>query len=117
MKTCGVFHYNSTNAVYPRLEFSTKMIKQHMYRAGVSNTWHATALKVARELSPYFINMLQCNFKYRYSPLLQYRTNKIGFWFSQFLLVYPDSRHMRSETEISAKPQTGFASATKFDLL
>ena len=44
----------------------------HLSKAGVSNTWHAcqmwhaTTLKVARELLPYFINMLQCNFKYRF---------------------------------------------------
>ena len=40
--------------------------------AGVSNTWHAcqmwhaTTLKVARALWPYFMKMLQCNFKYRF---------------------------------------------------
>ena len=39
-------------------------------RSGVSNTWHAcqiwhaTTLKVACELLPYFVNMLQYNFKY-----------------------------------------------------
>ena len=48
------------------------------------------------------------------SLLLRYRTNKISLRLSQFLLVYPDSRRMRCE---AARPQTSFASATKYDLL
>ena len=51
-----------------------------------------------------------------YSLLLQYRSNKISLRLSQFLLVYPDSRRMRCDTETSATPQTSFALATKYDL-
>ena len=52
-----------------------------------------------------------------YSLLLRYRTNKISLRFSQFLLVYPDSRRKRCDTEMSARLQTSFRSATKYDLL
>ena len=41
--------------------------------------------------------------------LLQYSTNKISLWFSQFLHVYPDSTNT---CEIPARPETTFASAT-----
>ena len=55
----------------------------------------------------------------QFKVLLQYRTTKISLRISQFLLVYSGSRRrpMRCETEISARPQTSFASATKYDLL
>ena len=44
----------------------TRFTDAHDANTGMSNTWHATTLKVARDLLPYFINMLHCNFKYRY---------------------------------------------------
>ena len=118
--------FSSSTVISSIVTCSRKMRRENsiLYR-DMFNTWHACqlwhaiTLKVARELMPYFLNMLQCNFKYRYivycCSVVLIKLVSDFYSFCSSILIH-DVRGVKLRY-LLARPQTSFASATKYDLL